>query len=112
MFKCAYLKQLHNVQARMITCRAAIDTLSPPEPKDIKIVSNMRRYLDSIIYGLHPNLKAYFKDNENETLDYLRQLGEYFINVADYEKNRKAYNSELHQLLAEERALKKKLGIF
>lgn len=111
MFKNRYLKQLKDVQVRIKNCKAAIAALDPPEPLSIKVGRNVRAFIDALTYRLHPDLQKVFGTFEDETYDYLHQLGEYFINIADYEKKKKQYNQELGQLQIEEGCLKRKLGI-
>lgn len=110
MFKNKYLKQLQDVQVRIRDCKIAIANLDAPEPRAIAIGIAVRKYIDSLTLRLKPDISKFFMV-ENEVYDYLRQLGEYFINIADYEKNKKTYTAELEQLQKEEHILKEKLGI-
>lgn len=111
MFKNKYLKQLKDVQARIKNCKAAIAELEPPIPFTTQIGHNIRGYIDSLTLKLHPDIRLAFRNWDDETYDYLYKLGEYFMNVADYEKKQKQYNQELGQFQAEENHLKRKLGI-
>ena len=48
MFKKIYLKKLQDVQARIRDCKTRIKELDPPEPKKIKIGSNVRQWINSL----------------------------------------------------------------
>ena len=111
MFKNKYLKQLKDVQAHIKNCKMSIAALDPPEPLFITVECNVRNFIDALTYRLHPDPQKLFRRFEDETYDYLHQLGEYFINIADYEKKKKQYNKELERLQIEEGCLKRKLGI-
>lgn len=116
MFKKIYLKQLQDVQARIRECKTRIKELDPPEPKNFKIGSNVRQWINSLTNRTKPSVDLLYKcclDYEEEvaTNDYLRQLGEYFINIADYNSKKDKYQLELALLSREEIDLKEKLGI-
>lgn len=109
------LKQLREVQSQIKNCTATIASLKVPTPTSVKIQSDMMRWISSLVCDDNPDisliLQASFYGLEDETLDYLHQLGEYFINVTDYYKAEKRYKAELTQLQTKERNLKAKLGI-
>lgn len=113
MFKNKYLKQLQDVQAQIKNCKASIAKLNPPEPDSRKIENEILRWLERLMYGCRPDLAQLFSFSgfKGETCDYLRELGEYFINIADYYLEMKRYETELAQLQIKERSLKEKLGI-
>lgn len=115
MFKNKYLKQLQDIQAQIRNCKASIEKLTPPAPCTFKIGHHLVYWIEAIFLDRKPNISELcqneFRGRENETYDYLHELGEYFINIADYEKKKKQYDKELQQLQIEEGCLKRKLGI-
>jgi prefoldin subunit 5 len=115
VFKNKYLKQLQGVQAQIKNCKASIAKLNPPKPDSHKIENEILCLLEKLMYGCHTDLAQLFEVRfsrlKGETCDYLRELGEYFINIADYDQEMKRYETELAQLQKEERRLKEKLGI-
>ena len=115
MFKNKYLKQLQEVQAKINTCKARITELNPPEPCSESVSRSMRRWLDSLSYCLHPSVEslqqAALGDDQIDTFKYIRQLGEYFVHIADYCYVSKSYQNELMWLQRQERNIKEKLGI-
>jgi hypothetical protein len=111
MFKNKYLKQLQDVQARIKNCKASIAKLDPPKPGMRKIESNVYYYLEALVRGWYPNIEMIHPQYTDDTYDYLYQLGEYLMNIADYEIKQNQYNQELGQLQIEEGCLKRKLGI-
>lgn len=115
MFKNKYLKQLKDVQARIKDCKSSIAKLNPPAPCTFKIGHHLVCWLEALFLDLKPNISELcqkeFRGRENETYDYLHELGEYFINISDYYKQQKRYSIEIEQLLREERDIKTKLGI-
>ena len=115
MFKNKYLKQLRDVQMQIKDCKDSIAKLAPPAPGSFKMGHHLSYWFEALFYGANPNVselfRMQFKGFENETCAYLRSLGEYFVNIADYHKNQRIYTIELERLLKEERCLKEKLGI-
>jgi hypothetical protein len=115
MFKKIYLKQLQDVQARIRECKTRIKELDPPEPKNFKIGSNVRQWINSLTNCTKPSVDLLYHclDHKEKvaTNNYLRQLGEYFINIADYNSKKDKYQLELALLSREEIDLKEKLGI-
>lgn len=115
MFKNKYLKQLQEIQAQIKTCTANINNLKPPAPSSVAVERDMLGWLDAIVYGHDPSIGSILENNRrssrDDTLDYMRKLGEYLINTADYCKADRTYKAELAWLRTEERRLKDKLGI-
>jgi hypothetical protein len=115
MFNKICLKRLQEVQARIKDCKTRIKELDPPEPKNFKIGSNVCQWINSLTNRTKPSVDLLYHCSDHEekvaTNDYLRQLGEYFINIADYNSKKDKYQLELALLLREEIDLKEKLGI-
>ena len=116
MFKNKYLKQLQCVQEDIRTCGENIYNLLPPKPVNEKIHSKiMWTILDRNIFDVEnffaSVLSCAKKKNKDEVVEYLRTLGEYFVQISDVYFAEQKYKSELEQLLQEELRLKNKLGI-
>ena len=115
MFKNKYIKQLQGVQAQIKSCKASIRQLEPPSPSKFKMGHHLVYWLEALFVGYNPNIDEVFKLEfnglEKETCDYLRELGEYFINISEYHNAKLKYDVELVKLQAEEHCLKTKLGI-
>ena len=115
MFKNKYLQSLQIVQARIATCKAMLASLKPPAPDSWEISIDMKRWLEVLFYQHDPSVSSLIEivgnDFTGNTLDYMRQLGEYFTNFANYYRDKIKYDEELEQLQKEERILKDKLGI-
>ncbi len=91
MFKKRFLKELQDVQARIRECKVRIKELDPPEPKTYRIGYCTHQWIEALTNGMKPSV-----DNLCDTInysiemdpmdiyDYLHQIGEFFINVADY----------------------------
>jgi hypothetical protein len=115
MFKNKYLKQLQDVQAKIKECKKSIEVLDTPPVPDFKIGDDLYRWLGALFYGnINPVYTLYEKEldvADMPTLEYLNKLGTYFINVSDYYSQKKQYEAELRPLQAEEKRIKKTLGI-
>lgn len=109
------LKQLQDVQAKIKSCKATLAEAQPPAPSSFKIQKDMVGWLTSLAYDYHPTVDTLLSCKTDRfdcvTLDYLHELGEYFINIAQYQKEHHQYKKELMTLQNEERLLKEKLGI-
>lgn len=113
MFENKYIKQLQDVQAQIRNCKATMAELKPPSPTTFKISKEVRGWFEALFYQQDPMVEDLI-DNyklQNESLDYLHKLGEYFVNVADYQTSKRKYKIELEKLQIKERCLKDKLGI-
>ena len=111
MFKNKYLKQLQDVQTQIRNCKVAIAELDPPKPSMRKIETNVYYYLEALVQGWYPNIEMIHPQYTDDTYDYLYQLGEYLMNIADYEIKQRQYNTEIEKLQRKEVYLKEKLGI-
>jgi hypothetical protein len=115
MFKNKYLKQLQDVQARIKNCKELINKLSPPEPDSFRVGCDIYSWLCAMLHTDEPQVASFydvfFTGFDDSNCDYMRKLGEYLINFADYEKKKKEYTMEFERLHREERRLKEKLGI-
>ena len=108
MFKRKYLKQLHDVQTRIRNCTATLAKLKMPTNRynEAKEITKALQ----LAMGWFVDFDMFLKRNNYE-LNYLEELGNYFINISKYSREKFACNSELYQLREEERCLKEKLGI-
>lgn len=116
MFQNKYLKQLQEVQAQIINCNENIEKLYVPtfssniEYKNISYLFDHLRYggnnmdVDRFLGGVSGDKEVIY--------NYLRELGEYFINIVDYQNANERYHEELRQLREKECQLKNKLGIY
>lgn len=115
MFKNKYLKQLQDVQAKIKECNKHIEALDNPPVPDFKIGNDLYYWLGALFCGnISPIYMLYGKECnslDTPTLEYLHKLGTYFINVSDYCSKKKQYEAKLRQLQAEEKRIKKILGI-
>jgi len=110
-----HLRQLQIVQARIKKCRASIAALNPPRPDSFEISRNVYHWLTALYYGVQPDMSLMY-DKKLTKLDapaseYLRKLGEYFVNAANYYDAKRIYDAELNKLKTEERRLKERIGI-
>ena len=109
------LEQLRIVQGRITFCQAVLASLKPPTPDSCEIAKDMRHWLEALFYQYDPSVSSLIESVGNRfrgnTLDYMNKLGEYFINFANYHRDKIKYDEELEQLQKEERLLKEKLGI-
>lgn len=114
MFKHKYLKQLQDVQARIKNNRATMASLNIPIPS-CKITRELCDWLEVVTLSGITELGAFeeivCRKLNVETFEYLGQLGNYFVNIADYERSKGLYEDELRCLQKQERHLKNKLGI-
>ena len=115
MFKNKYLKQLQEVQAKIRSCKANLSSLKLPSPDSLDVTKEMKRWFELLFYQHDPAMSSLIDslgDNfTGNTLDYMKQLGEFFVNTAEYYKAEQRYKAELTQLQTEECRLKNKLGI-
>jgi hypothetical protein len=119
MFKRRLLYELQAVQARIRECKTRIKELDPPEPKTYKIGYHTRKWIDALTCKLHPSVDDLLcktvscveELDVTDVYDYLHQIGEFFINIADYNNKQEKYQRELKLLLQEEIKLKERLGI-
>lgn len=113
MFKNKYLKQLQDVQSRIKNHKATIANLKMPTPS-CKISRELCDWLEYISCGessLDILEHMVIRKLNVETFEYLERLGNYFVNIADYERSKSIYNDELRCLKLKESRLKEKLGI-
>jgi hypothetical protein len=116
MFKNEYLKQLKEVQAKIRACQASIAKLNPPIPELSCVRYDVGNWILTLIQWGNISttmdaLNEQLLNFDKESIDYLRQLGEYFVNVSDYEREKREFEKELRRLREEEAHLKEKLGI-
>lgn len=114
MFKYKYLNQLRNTQARIKTCKENIANIQPPPPYNCPIGKDVKDWFTALFWGQRPSLAGLVETShtlKHESLDYLRTLGKYMVNVADYYQLEQKYKAEIEQLQKEERLLKEKLDI-
>lgn len=115
MFKNKYLKQLQEVQVQIRTCKASLSNLKPPSPDSLNITKEMKHWFELLFYQHDPSMSSLIGSLGNNftgnTLDYMKKLGEFFVNTAEYYKAEEKYKAELMQLQKEEHHLKEKLGI-
>jgi hypothetical protein len=119
MFKKRLLYELQDVQARIRECKTRIKELDPPEPKTYQIGYHTRQWIDALTCKLHPSVDDLLcktvscveEFDVTDVYDYLHQIGEFFINIADYNNKQEKYRRELKLLLQEEIKLKERLGI-
>lgn len=118
MFKKRFLKELQDVQARIRECKALIKELDPPDPKTPQIGYYTRQWIETLTNGAKPSvdnlcdtINYSIEMNPMDIYDYLHQIGEFFINVADYNIKQEKYRRELKLLSQEEAELKQLLGI-
>lgn len=109
------LGQLRIVQGRITFCQAVLASLRPPTPDSFEISKDMKRWLELLFLQHDPSVSSLIESAGNSfrgnTLDYINKLGEYFVNFANYYRDKIKYDEELEQLQKEERLLKEKLGI-
>lgn len=115
MFKTQkYLKQLRDVQSRIKNCKEQLASLKMPAPS-YKIGHELCDWFDYVACGGTTDLGVFerivTRKLKVETVAYLEQLGNYFINIVEYERSNSIYNDELRQLQREECRLKDKLKI-
>jgi hypothetical protein len=118
MFKKRFLKELQDVQYRIRECKAQIKELDPPQPKTLQIGYLTYQWIQALTNNSKPTVDDLCKTrsysieiNPIDIHDYLRQIGEFFINVADYHTAQEEYQRELKLLLKKEVELKELLGI-
>lgn len=113
MFKNKYLTQLQCIQGRILGCEANTSKLKPPSPPSRQIGRDVDCWFHALFNQHDPAMKDLIESYtlKHESIDYLRTLGEYFVNVSDYYQDEIKYAEELKQLQKEERILKEKLGI-
>jgi hypothetical protein len=113
MFKNKYIQQLQYVQGHIKKCKASITNLKPPSPPTLTIGRDIDCWFHALFHQYDPAMSDLIESYtlKNESIDYLRTLGEYLIGVADYYQDEIKYAEELKQLQKEERILKEKLGI-
>lgn len=116
MFKNKYLKQLQEVQARIMECQASIEKLNLPQRNKTIKAGKLYDFFNALTLGVNPDVNWLLRDDNNgEIADfckYLHELGEYLINLTDYIDAKKRYEEELIQLRKAESYLKDKLGIY
>lgn len=109
------LKQLQDVQAQIKNCKSSIEALKPPTPESMKVKSQMWHWLETLALGHRLEVDEVFMGRSanlnNDTLDYIHKLGEYFVNIAEWQKSSRKLHGELECLQVKERALKNQLGI-
>lgn len=118
MFKKRFLKELQDVQGRIRECKARIKELDPPNPKTPKIGYLTYQWIQALTNDTKPTVDDLCKTinypiemDPMDMYDYLHQIGEFFINIADYNTKQEEYRRELKLLWQEETELKKLLGI-
>jgi hypothetical protein len=115
MFKNKQLKQLKDVQASIKKCKENLAALDPPTPDSFEMGHLLYKWIVELFSRNKPHLvdidTIRLESWDGTTDNYLRKLGEYFINISDYHKDYEKYSMELKQLQQEERRLKEKLGI-
>lgn len=115
MFKNKHLKQLQEIQAQIKNCKASIAKLDPPVPNSSNMGYDLYHWLSALFFQNKPDVyqlyQREFTGFNDAKSDYLRELGKYFMNIADYYQEMKRYETELAQLQIKERSLKDKLGI-
>ena len=113
MFKQKYLKQLQDVQTLIKGCKATRANLKPPSPPKFSIGKEIDGWFHALFRQYDPAMKDLIESCilKDESIYYLRKLGEYFVNVAFYYEEETKYKEELERLQDEERRLKDKLGI-
>ena len=109
------LKRLQDVQAKIRSCYSVLEKSEPPVPASLNTQIELRKLLSYLFYGYAPSVEhfVHYKSNgsNDESIDYVNQLGHYLVNVAFYYKEKKRYEAELRELKREEIKLKEKLGI-
>ena len=109
------LKQLRDVQTQIKNCKSSIEALKTPTPGSMKVESQMWRWLETLALGYRLEVDELFMNRStninNDTLDYIHKLGEYFVNIAEWQKSSRKLHGELECLQVKERALKNQLGI-
>lgn len=108
MFKNKYLKQLQEVQAQIRSCTSNIAKVKMPTVNH-HTAKGIMEHLQLAMEGAIGS-DVFLKRNYY-ALSYLEELGNYFISIAKYERERQVYEEELNQLCKEERRLKEMLGI-
>lgn len=102
------LKKLQEIQIQIYDCNSIIKCLEPPTTT-YRMARDIVDYVRHIMDGDCDC--GYLLHNTEGTFDYMEQIGNYFISVAKYEKDKQTYNEELRELQAEECRIKEKLGI-
>jgi hypothetical protein len=109
------LKQLKNIQSQIKSCKETIALLEPPAPESLNDQKNMICWLRELSQGNNPTVErasdGLILAHQYYSLDYLTKLGNYFINIAKYEKEKYVCSALLKQFLEQERYLKNQLGI-
>lgn len=121
------LKELHDVQEQIKQLIEEKNKVSiiPPRPVDIQ-----RRYGRFSYYGLmyrDSNIEMLASDlarviygtqsveqlltNLGEQKDYLKELGQFLINFADYAELNQNYDKQISELVKKQRELKQQLNI-
>ena len=114
MFEKRLLKELKDVQENIKICEDNIANLDPPKADNYRIRANIRKWIESSADGLNPKINTLFHgypEDEAATYEYLRKLGEFLINMADYNNKRQKYDMRLCALKLTEKDLKERLGI-
>lgn len=114
MFEKRLLKELKDVQENIKICEDNIANLNPPKADNYRIRANIRKWIGSSADGLNPKINTLFDgypEDEAATYEYLRKLGEFLINMADYNNKRQKYDMRLCALKLTEKDLKERLGI-
>ena len=113
MFKNKYLTQLQVVQAQIKNCNASIAKLRAPTT-NYPMAHQLSSHLAAIMNGSE-NIESVMQSTHlaknQDAFDYLEELGNYFINIAKYQKEKYLYEEELKNLKCRERELKEILGI-
>lgn len=110
MFKNRDLKQLRKVQLAIRLHKADMEKLNSPKMDSFGSKIKLYDVLRPLFYGRSLSPDEFLELND-ESLEYLQQIGRYLMNIADYVDTKKVYDKELKRLLKEERRLKEKLGI-
>ena len=114
MFTKKYLKQLQGVQLKIKNCKESISKLSAPTPSG-RVQGKLYCVFEQLAYTSNLDINYLVQsiggNSKEELYQYLREIGNYLVDIADSHKLLKQYEDELAQLRDEEHKLKSKLGI-
>lgn len=121
------LKELHDVQEQIKQLREEKDKVSIIPPRPINIQKRYGRvpyygimYRDSNIEMLTSDLARVIYGtvsveelltNLGKQKDYLKELGQFLINFADYAELNQNYDKQINELVKKQRELKQQLNI-